>query len=86
MVGSAAGATGAPGFDGATSKQLASLSPGAHAAPNRLSSLWAPACAALGRALEAQPEVAWPLVHGALQAAQAGFLDGSDRGAPALNM
>ena len=52
----------------------------------RLSSLWAPAGEALCKALEHQPAITWPLVHATLQATQAGFLAGADRGAPALNM
>jgi len=52
----------------------------------RLSLLWGPAGEALGKALEHQPGVAWPLVHATLAATQAGFLSGADRGTAALNM
>lgn len=47
----------------------------------RLSSLWVPAAEALAAALAHAPAVAWPVVRGALAAAQGGFLSGADRGA-----
>lgn len=47
--------------------------------------LWAPASQALGAALGAAPEVAWPLVLSALADTQAAFLSGrggGEAGAP----
>ena len=46
----------------------------------RFSLLWAPTSQALGMALERHADVAWPLVLGALRAAQADHLAGTGAG------